>query len=393
MKRLRTEEWLDLLPADPRPWILESGEPWARYVALTELLDHEAADEAVLAAKAATLAHPAVRGLIARLPNWERETVISGHNSSSFAPNLLGLLADMGLGAGDDPRIEGILDQMLAHQEPEGRFLSLGRWRNQESPRWGALLCDTHAITESLVRFSRAHDPRVRRACLAMAGDAALTAQGRGWPCIPDPTTGFRGPGRKGDVCPQVTLEALRVYARLPSSMRPVDGLAAARTCLRAWRERGTEKPYMFGHGRQFKTVKWPAFWYDVYGVLDTLSRFPSLWKGKGARDEDRSALAEMAACLVAYNTGADGRVTPRSCYKGYEGYSFGQKKTASAYATARVCVPLRKLSALTAQIREVDVHRLGSSKGGSGTPVPPGRTPPVPPTRESSRGSPSPRA
>src|SRR5829696_199231 len=59
------------------------------------------------------------------------------------------------------------------------------------------------------------------------------------------PVTGFRGPGRRGDFCPQVTLEGLRVFARLPepwyaNELPSADELlAVGRVSLRAWRERG----------------------------------------------------------------------------------------------------------------------------------------------------------
>jgi hypothetical protein len=175
-----------------------------------------------------------------------------------------------------------------------------------------------------------------------------------------------------------VSLEALRAFARLPAAQQPKKILDAARTSLRAWRTRGKEKPYLFGHGRQFKIVKWPAFWYGALWPLDALSGYPGLWRGRGARPEDRRSLAEIAACLVAYNVGPDGKVTPRSCFKGFERFSFGQKKAPSAFATARVCVILRRLGSLAGDIAAVDVRALTSSKGGTGTAVPPSHLPGV---------------
>jgi hypothetical protein len=47
-------------------------------------------------------------------------------------------------------------------------------------------------------------------------------------------------------------------------------------------------------------------------------------------------------ARALASTFGSDGTVTPRSCYKGFEGYSFGQKKVPSPWATARSCGILR---------------------------------------------------
>lgn len=58
----------------------------------------------------------------------------------------------------------------------------------------------------------------------------------------------------------------------------------------------------------------------------------------------DRAALAEFAVCLVAYNVAADGRVVPRRTYRGFETFSFGQKKKPSPFATARMAVALRRL-------------------------------------------------
>ncbi|MBI4338750.1 MAG: hypothetical protein HY680_02210 [Chloroflexi bacterium] len=328
----------------------------------------------MLATRQAVLAHPGTRALIGRLPNWEAAIELSGHNSPAFTPNLLHLLADMGVQGGDSPHIEHLLDAMLRHQESNGRFASYGTSRATPDPVWGSLLCDTHTIAEVLVRFGRAGDQRTGTALSRMLADLAGTAQGRAWPCIPHSVTGFRGPGRKGDFCPQVTLEALRTFARLPSDQRPTGLLEVARVSLRAWRMRGGEKPYMFGHGVQFKTVKWPTFWYDVHCVLDTLGRYPDLWRSAQADVADRRGLAEMAACMIAYNFGPDGTVTPRSCYRGFEDFSFGQKRRPSPFATACLARVLRRLNDLADDIAAVDVLGLSSSKAGTGTPIPPKR-------------------
>jgi len=134
----------------------------------------------------------------------------------------------------------------------------------------------------------------------------------------------------------------------------------------------------MFGHGVAFKTVKWPPFWYGILGMLDALGHHPALWRGDddpsdGPHDPaDRRALAELLACLVAYNVDPDGTVTPRSCYRGFEGFSFGQKKRPSPYATARLLAALRPFDDLAAEAQEVDVPALSSSKGGTGQAVPP---------------------
>jgi hypothetical protein len=209
-----------------------------------------------------------------------------------------------------------------------------------------------------------------------MAVDLAATESGSAWPCLP--SNSFRGPGRKGEACPQVTLQALRSISRLPVESRPLAPAqltGAARTILHIWSNRGVSKPYMFGHGLAFKTVKWPPYWYNVLGVLDAIGRYPDVWQGEDAAEVDRSdrrAVAELAACLIAYNLDSDWRVTPRSCYRGFDAFSFGQKKAPSPFATARVLAVLQPLASLAREIAAVDVLALGSSKGGTGTAVAP---------------------
>ena len=364
--------WRQLVGNDPVRWLLDAGEPAARWVTLTAICDLGPGDPAVPDAHRDVIADPATRALAARLPDWAAGARLSGHNSPAFAPNMLNLLADMGAAAGDFSEIEQILDVMLAHQEPSGRFPSCARVPGREQPVWGALLCDSHAVLEVCVRFGRASDSRVQAGLERMVVDITRTAQGPAWPCLPHSASGWRGPGRKDDFCPMVTLQALRTFARLPPDQQPAQLLGAARVALCAWRARATEKPYMFGHGRQFKTVKWPPAWYGAYAMLDTLGRYPQLWRGPHADPADARALAELAACLVAYNFSADGTLTPRSICRGFENYSFGQKKHPSPFATALLLAVLHRVDDLAPAAAQVDVRALASSKGGAGIAVPP---------------------
>jgi hypothetical protein len=349
-------------------WILASQEPAARWIVHAHLLDGDEHDRLAAVERASMLADPATQALIARLPCWQKASMLSGHQHPEFAPNLLNLLADMGVIGGDDERIEQLLDAMLAHQLADGRFASFAPSRNEPAGAWGSLLCDNHVIVEVLARFGRGDDPRVAPALHTMLDDLTITHQGRAWPCRPDVASGFRGPGRKRDFCPQVTLEALRAWSYVDAPEQSIALGEVARVSLRAWRQRGLEQPYMFGHGSRFKVVKWPTTWYDIGAVLDTLGRYPALWRGSDADPDDRRALAELIACLIAYNFGEDATVTPQSCYRGFEEYSFGQKRQPSPFATARLLQVLRPFDDLRDEAAAVDVAALASSKGGTGT-------------------------
>lgn len=374
------EALVDMLGADPTAWLLQSDEPSARWVTRTEVLGEDPLSPGVLADHEALLGDRDVMALVGELPSWG-EGDFSGHHSPAFLPNRLNLLADMGVGGGDVLQVEQLLDSMLAHQDKSGRFMSFGKLSGRPRPEWGSLLCDTNAIVDVALRYGREADPRVQAALKQMGSDSSATSQGTAWRCVPEKRSLFRGPGRVNDACPQVTLEGLRAYSQIPQDARPDWLLEAARTPLEIWRRRVEERPYMFGHGYQFKSVKWPNFWYDVLWVLETVSRFPALWTGPDARDRDRESIEEMAACLIAYNFDEDGFVTPRRTYRGFERFSFGQKRDLSPLATARALVPLARLSTLAEGIAMVDVDALPSSKGGSGVPVPPRRAAPACPT------------
>ena len=108
--------------------------------------------------------------------------------------------------------------------------------------------------------------------------------------------------------------------------------------------------------------------------MLDALGRYPALWAGTAADRGDRRALTELAACLIRYNTTTQGQVVPRSAYRGFEAYSFGQKKRPSPYATARLLAILHRLDDLAPEALAVDVTALTSSKGGTGHALPPPR-------------------
>ena len=355
--------WLRCWGPDPRPWLRTATEPMARWRCLVDL-DGEAGP-ATETARRAAVTDDAVQRLIARLPDWEQGLGGAGHESPSCGPNLLNLLAELGVRADDDERIERLLDQMLERQDEAGRFLSFGPVPGTKAPVWGAVACDSHAVTEVLVRFGRTDHPRVQRGLDQMASNLSTTPQGAGWQCTPHTVTGWRGPGRKADVCPQVTLEALRAFARLPSEQRPDGLLDAVRTSLAVWRRRTIEHPYMFGHGVSFKTIKWPPVWYGVWLVLDTLGRYPQVWSGDSADTDDRRSAAELVACLTAYNVAADGTVTPTSCYRGFTEFSFGTKKQPSPTATAMTAAVARRFTDLAPDIQGIDVLKLASTRDG----------------------------
>ncbi len=348
------------LGADPFPWLLASDEPYAVWATRTAVLGQTADDPDVARARERILADDGVTALVGELPSWEAEG--SSHHSAEYLPSALTLLADMGVGPGDDPAIEQRLDELSAHQDDSGRFVSpeSGRARAEEGA--GSPVCDNSAVTDVLIRFGRGDDERVLRALDRMRDDLATTPQGRGWRCAQERRGLLRRQAQGADTCPQITVEGLRAASLLPEDERPDGLLDVVRTPLELWRRRASERPYDFGHGYQFMRAKWPNVWYDVLWVLDAVGRYPAVWRGAEASEDDRRAIAELAACLIAYNTDAEGRVVPARTAAGFERFSFGQKREPSPFATARTLAALARVTDLADEIADVDVEALPGS-------------------------------
>ncbi|MFZ1681562.1 MAG: hypothetical protein WAT70_11140, partial [Rhizobiaceae bacterium] len=195
--------WQTLLPCDPRPLLAASADPSARHLAMIAVFGRAAGDLEVEAVRRQAVGRPEVRALVDSLPDWAPPYVFGGHASPAFAPNLLRLLFGLGVRAGDFPRVDAVLGAMQSHQADYGRFLTPGK---PEAP-WSSLPCDHFAILEVLLLFGHGHTAPVGLGLKRLARTFDGTAQGPGWLCLPDPVARWRGPGRKGDLCPQVTVE------------------------------------------------------------------------------------------------------------------------------------------------------------------------------------------
>ncbi len=351
--------WLTLLPKDPRRYLLESGESFTVYKALTDLLGLPLDHPDVQRAHAAVIADPVVDAYIASLPEWETH-VTTSHANADYVPNQLWLLLDWGIGPRDDPRVGAAYAKLLAHQDKiSNQFLAYCRGFKDKKEMWTSALCDHNLITSLLLLAGYQDDLRVKRGVERMSNLLKETSQGPGWKCEPGINTNFRGPGRKDDACPMATVDAMRGYWILPETEWPKNLLAAGNTLLQCWTKRAAEKPYMFGHGRNFRKLRPPFFWYNIGSVLDTTSHYPPLVRTQAFR--------ELLAVGRQWFT-PEGTIVPQSVYLPLKAFSFGQKKAASPWTTfflSRICKRLGDddLDGVAA-VMAIDGAGLKGSKG-----------------------------
>ena len=307
-------------------WLL-ADEPWTRCRTLLDLLDRSPNDAEVVAARAALLAHPQVRALVAAAAEFSQRP-IKRHNDASHPIYALSTLADFGL-RGDDPGMPELLDAVLAHQSPDGPFQSLinipQAFGGSGEDAWAWVACDAPTLLYALLQFGLGSDVRVQRAAAHLAGMPAEN----GYRCAAASALGrFRGPGRKDDPCPIANVYALKALALLPEVQQGQAAQRAAEMLLGHWERQKEAKYYLFGMGSDFRKLKYPFVWYDILHVADVLSRFAFV------RDDRR--FQEMVATITA-QADAQGRYTASSMYQSWKGWSFADKKIPSPWLTLLV--------------------------------------------------------
>jgi hypothetical protein len=312
-------------------WLLD-GPPFVQMAARERLLGERRSSPAVNRARLALLDDPRVRSLMRELRAWP-VAPLNSHKSAGHAIHKLTFLADLGLRR-DDPGIEAIARKVMAHASSEGPFQVLGVIGPQDGgagkETWAWALCDAPLLVYALERFGYGEDPAVRRALSALTH----LVRDNGWPCAVSKELGrWRGPGRKEDPCPFATLAMLKALSAAPDGDRQA-ARRGTEAILSQWADRRQNHAYMFFMGTDFCKPKAPLVWYDILHVLTVLTAFE--W----TRGDPR--LLDMARHLDA-SFDAQGRLTPASVWKAWEGWEFAQKKEPSRWVTLLAWDALRR--------------------------------------------------
>ncbi len=329
-------------------WLCQSDEPWTRYRALTDL-GCRATDEAHAArARHTLIADARVRALIARASNWPGYA-LKRHNDAAHPIYAVATLADFGLDR-NVPGINAIAHSVLSHFDGDGfeTYLWLPRFltkEDEDTERWGWMLCDSPTLLYALLAFGYESDSRVQQAVETLrdlGGDD-------GWQCgAATSLPRFAGPGRKADPCPMATIYALKALSLVPEAQASRAVALGIETILAHWEHQADYKLRMFGIGTDFRRIKYPYVWYDILHVTDVLSRYPA------AVADDR-----FTAMLAALTEQADesGRYTASSMYRAWSDWSFADKKRPSPWLTFLVTRILARAAATPTSASQGDTR------------------------------------
>ncbi|MFX1420319.1 MAG: hypothetical protein ACFE9N_15520 [Promethearchaeota archaeon] len=360
-------DWVELLPKDPRKFLIESGESFSVYRTLTDLFNLSLDHPEVVKAHNAVLNDPLVNFLLDNLSDWEKD-LTKAHSKADYLPNQLWLLLDWGIKPEDDKRMEKAIEKILKHQdEGTGQFLAYIEAYDRKSkikyPMWSSALCDHNIIVSVLLLAGLYDDKRVQFGLRRMNELLKDTTQGKGWKCEPWLHYKRRGPGRVNDVCPMIVADALRGYWMISQDKWPDGLIEAGITLLNCWNRRSEEKPYMFGHGKKFRLPRAPFFWYNIGTILDATRHYPPLVKTQAFREL-------TAVSLLEFNQA--GVFIPKSVYLYFKDFSFGQKKEPSPWMTlflSRIYKnSVHNDTKFIEAVKKIEASKLKGSKGGPKT-------------------------
>ncbi|MBI4646091.1 MAG: hypothetical protein HY738_05700, partial [Bacteroidia bacterium] len=194
------------------------------------------------------------------------------------------------------------------------------------------ILCDAPLILYSLIKLGYKDTPGVKEAVTFLLS----LVRDNGWGCkCSNIFSKFRGPGRKGDICPYANMLMLKLISVLPELYNHKARKTGVNAFFELWKSQGVNKPYLFGIGSDFKKLKAPLVWYDILHILDILTCFPNLL--------NHSIIKEMIK-LILEKADENGLYKAESVYRAWTGWDFGQKREPSYWISFLVYKILKRI-------------------------------------------------
>lgn len=302
-------------------FLLES-EPWIQYLVNHNLL--KKSNEDLRELQQHVLLDNRIKGYLNDITDFH-SILVSNHKNPDLPIHKLHFLLDMGLDT-EIPQIGNAIQQIKAHKDGHGVYQSLTNipkhFGGTGADIFGWCLCDAPLLLSALIKAGCDYPSDI------MPGVEYLITLVRenGFPCAVSQEFGkFRGPGSKGELCPNATLQMLKLLSLIPEYHDSTIVNYCIDALLLLWVESKKRHPFQFYMGTDFRKLKAPMIWYDIVSVTDCLSHFSQ------ARQDER--FKEMLA-LIKQKQNVDGLFVPEAVFLKYKEWDFGQKKKPSPYLT-----------------------------------------------------------
>lgn len=332
--------WVDVLAADPRPWLLEPTDPAVRAAALRSLLGRPADDAEVAEARSRALAVDPIAGILAAQHEegwWEKP-------GPGYAPKYRGTVWNLifldQLGAEPaHPGIQRACAHVLARcPTSAGGFGASGSHLERNPPPSAAIHCLNGNLARALIRFGHLDHPAVR----AATDWAARTILGEGvdrWYASGTSGPGFACAGNDRQPCAWGAVKEVLALAAIPPEARTGrEERAAAAGAAFLLSHDPAVADYPMGFGNTKPNGSWfkPGFPTGyVTDVLQTLQALGELGHATDAR------LDHAYDWLVGLADG-QGRWTNRNASTGKTTVPIEKQGAPSKWVTLRACTVLR---------------------------------------------------
>lgn len=159
------ENWKSLLNADATDWLLEEDNPSVRYFTLTDILDMQENDPAVLEARQAIMQEGAVHDILERQRTPEYLSAYPRFYTYKYRGLVWSLILLAELGAKRTPEIEALCEYILENsQEPlQGGFSQNTAIKTGGGRMTEVIPCLTGNMVFALLRFGYQDDPRLQK--------------------------------------------------------------------------------------------------------------------------------------------------------------------------------------------------------------------------------------
>jgi hypothetical protein len=305
---------------DIEEWLIH-GPPWVEYRTRIDLLGQKESDPDVISARKRMIEHPLITQLIEELRDWPGYP-IKKHNDAKHPIHKLVFISELGFKK-KDQYIDEIAQKVLEGTTEEGpialKWQLYKRWMGRDGIEMMWAMCDAPLLHYSLINLGYGDDERIKNGVEYLVG----RIKENGWRCGgSNKLKNFKGPGPRESICPYASLLMMRLLSTSEEFRNSREASRGAEALLQRWELKGTEKPFLFGIGTDFRKLKAPLIWYDILHMTEVLTRFDRF------RNDPR--LKEMIDILK--NKSVDGRYFPESIWMAWKGWDFGQKKEPSRY-------------------------------------------------------------
>ncbi len=331
--------YLELLNADPRPWLLEESNPAVRAATLTRLVGRPPTDPEVAAARAVALQADPIKGILDAMDPrgfWVRPGPGYGPKYTGTVWNLM-FLAQLGADPADT-RVQAACRYVMDWTAtPIGGFGFSGKAEEANPPPSAAAHCINGNLLRALLDFGHLDDPRVQ-ASIDWAGRVILGEDVDRWYAV-TPGPGFACGINEDLPCAWGAVKQMRALAVVPPRRRSarVKRAIAAGTEFLFSRD-PADADYPMGWGNTKPSSSWFKLGFPSGYVADVLQILEVLAELGHARDPR----LERAMAWVASRQDSEGRWANRYAYQGKTTVPIEAQGKSSKWVTLRACTVLQ---------------------------------------------------